>query len=326
MTKQNKKEALAIVEKLEQNVAGTHAADQDAGIPTKGLARKSAIKLLDYSVKRLSGVNPDKAIKQARDMKKKYPGLSDAEVVEKLIKAKCQKTAAIGVTTSAPSVIPGLGTAFALTVGLAVDISSILKMHSELVLEIAETYGKRLSEMERSEVLLAVTGLSAGINTISGKAVKGLSHKVGEIAAQKWLSKVIPAIGMATSASTNVLSTYIIGKRADAYFTRGPEAMKDLKDNLRALSGVDERKISEWLSESSHSVAQVSSNTTDAIVEGGRQGASRIVDVGRKAGRTMSIMAGKMLDKGSKLIQKPLSKQDSHNKLPDVPVDEESKE
>lgn len=246
MTRQNKKEALANVEKLEQNVGVSHAIDQDTEIPTNGLARKTAMRLLDYSVKRFSGVNPDKAIKQTRDMKKKYPGFSDAEVVEKLIKAKCQKTAAIGVTTSASSLIPGLGTALALTVGFVVDISSILKMHSELVLEIAEAYGKRLSEMERSEVILAVTGLSAGINTISGKAVKGVSHKVGEIAAQKWLSKAIPAIGMATSASANVLSTYIIGKRADAYFTRGPEAMKDLKDNLRVLSGVDERKISEW--------------------------------------------------------------------------------
>jgi len=303
MTGQNKKEALAIVEKLEQDVAASHVAEQDSGMPTKGLAQKTAIKLLDYSIKRFSGVNPDKAIQQARDMKKKYPGLSDAEVAEKLIKAKCQKTAAVGVTTSASSVIPGLGTALALTLGLAVDISSILKMHSELVLEIAEVYGKRLSEMERSEVLLAVTGLSAGINTISGKAVKGLSHKVGEIAAQKWLSKAIPVIGMATSASTNVLSTYIIGKRADAYFTRGPEAMKDLKDNLRALSGVDEQKISEWLSESSRSVAHVSSNTTNAIVQGGKQGASRIVDAGRKTGRIM-------LGKGLNLFKKTLPKQD----------------
>jgi hypothetical protein len=90
--------------------------------------------------------------------------------------------------------------------------------------------------------------------------------------------------------------------------------MQALKDNLRALSGVDERKIAEWLSESSRSVAQVSSNTTDALVEGGKQGAGRIADVGRKAGRTMSVMAGKMLDKGSNLFQKPLSKQDSHNK------------
>lgn len=295
MTKQNKKEALALVEKLEQDVAASHAADEDAEIPTKGLSRKTAIKLLDYAVKRFSGVNPDKAIQQARDMKKKYPGLSDAEVAEKLIKAKCQKTAAIGVTTSASSVIPGLGTALALTLGLAVDISSILKMHSELVLEIAEAYGKRLSEMERNEILLAVTGLSAGINTISGKAVKGLSHKVSELAAQKWLSKVIPAFGMATSASTSVLSTYIIGIRANAYFTKGPGAMKELKDNLHDLSGVDERKISAWLSESSRSVAQVSSNTTNAIVEGGKQGARRMVDAGRKAGRTMAIMAGKVL-------------------------------
>jgi len=326
MIKQNKKEALAIVEKLEQNVVDSHAVDQDPSIPTKGLAQKTAIKLLNYSVKRFSGVNPDKAIKQARDMKKKYPGLSNAEVVEKLIKAKCQKTAAIGVTTSASSVIPGLGTALALTVGLVADISSTLKMHSELVLEIAEAYGKRLTEKERSEVLLTVTGLSTGINTISGKAVKGLSHKVGDIAARKWLSKAIPVIGMATSASTNVLSTYIIGKRANAYFTRGPEEMKAFKDNLRALSGVDERKISEWLSESSRSVAQVSSNTTDALVEGGKQGAGRIADVGRKAGRTMSIMAGKMLDKGSNLFQKPLPKQDSHNKLSDALVDEESKD
>ena len=130
-----------------------------------------------------------------------------------------------------------------LTVGMAVDIGATLKMHSELVLEIAEAYRHRLTDADRSEVLLAITGLSAGFDQIGGQAVKGLSQKVGELAAQKWMAKAVPAIGMAASASTNVLATYLIGRRAQAYFARGPEALGDWKDNLRAISGVDERKM-----------------------------------------------------------------------------------
>lgn len=299
MIRQNKEEALAIVERLEQDVADIEtAADDDT--ESGGMAKRMAKKMIGYTAKRVSGVDPDDAVARVRKLKKKHPERSAPELVERLIKAKCQKTAAIGAGTSAASVIPVLGTALSLTVGLAIDISSTLKLHSELVLEIAEAHGHELTETQRSEVMLAVTGLSTGIGQIGGKAVKGLSHKVGELAAQKWLAKAVPAFGMAASASTNVLSTYIIGKRADAYFVRGPEGMGDFKDNLRAITGVDERKIARWISESADAVARASTKTCSKLARGSRQGVGHVTGTGKKVGRAVSNTAGKVVDTGKK--------------------------
>jgi len=263
--KGQKEEAMGIVRRLEQDATGIGASDLDSNNEKQGDNKKAAGKLLGYVSKRLTGVNPESALSHVWNLRASQPDLSTQELVERLIKAKCQKTAAIGAGTSAASLVPGLGTAISLTVGLAVDIGSTLKLQSELVLEIAEAHGHRLTERQRSHVLLAVTGLSTGISQLSGKAVKGLSQKAGELAAKKWLAKTVPALGMAASASTNVLSTYLIGKRADTYFVRGPEALGDLKDNLRALSGMDERKISQWVSESSRSVADKTAKAAGSI-------------------------------------------------------------
>lgn len=298
MTEQNIEEAITIVQKLEQDAAAMEAGAHDTAVKKGSLARSVADKVLGHAVKRLSSADPDQAAARVRELKRRHPDLSETEFIEKLIKAKCQKTAAVGATTSAASIIPGLGTALSLTIGFAVDISSTLKLQSELVLEIAEAHGHRLTRNERNEVILAVMGLSTGISRLSGRAIKGFSHKLGEMAARKWLAKAVPAIGMAASASTNVLSTYIIGKRANAYFMRGPEAMGDLKSNLRALSGVDERKIARWISESSRGVAKASADAGSSIVKGGKRGLGRVAQAGRKAGRAISNTAGKVAETG----------------------------
>ncbi|WP_157068165.1 DUF697 domain-containing protein, partial [Desulfosarcina cetonica] len=266
MIEQKKADALAILHRMEQ-----HA--ENGGIittPSSDSGDTSSTTLVDkffgYTTQRLTSVDPDKAVARVQALRRKHPDLRNEELVERLIKAKCQKAATVGAATSAASVFPGLGTAISVTVGLVVDIGSTLKLHAELVLEIAEVYGHRLGESERSEVLLAVTGLSTGMGRLGGSAVKGLSQKVGEIAAQKWLAKAVPAVGMAASATTNVLFTYVIGKRADAYFNRGPEALGDIKDNLRALTGVDEQKIAQWVAESSRSLAQASARAGSGMV------------------------------------------------------------
>ena len=74
--------------------------------------------------------------------------------------------------------------------------------------------------------------------------------------------------------------------------------MGDLKDNLRALSGVDERKIAQWISESSRTVTQASAKAGSSIVEGSKRGVRNVTDVGRKAGRAVSGIADKVVDTG----------------------------
>ena len=82
------------------------------------------------------------------------------------------------------------------------------------------------------------------------------------------------------SAGANVLATYVVGKRADAYFSLGPGAMQDPSEIVRAVSGVDERNLINWTAEGARS-------TGNAI----RNGA---VATGRGAVVVGSAMAGRL--------------------------------
>lgn len=290
-----KKEALAIIQRLEQKIDTLEELTENPRAEKSGRVAAIAGKVLGFAAGRFSGAAPKRAAQNVRELKIQFPELSTDELIEKMIKAKCRKTAAIGATTSAASIVPGLGTAFSLTVGLVVDVGTTLRLHSELVLEIAEVRGHSLTEAERHKVLMTVMGFSTGMDQLSGRAIKGFTHKAGDLAARKWLAKALPAMGIAASASTNVLSTYIIGKRANAYFERGPEAMGDLKENLRALSGVDERKIAQWISEGSHGVARTSGSAGKYLVKGGKKGVRSVVDAGRKAGEVFAGAAGRTI-------------------------------
>jgi hypothetical protein len=53
----------------------------------------------------------------------------------------------------------------------------------------------------------------------------------------------LPFFGVAASAAINALTTYLVGKHADAYFRLGPNAMGDWVEIWRALTGIDERAV-----------------------------------------------------------------------------------
>jgi hypothetical protein len=128
-----------------------------------------------------------------------------------------------------------------------VDIGATFKLQAELVLEIAEVHQYQLTEQEKHNVILLVTGISAGGNQAINQAGRKASVKISERYAWRWLSHALPVIGVAASAGTNALSTYIIGQRAHAYFSRDTAAPGDWRDSLRAIAGVDERKLGTWL-------------------------------------------------------------------------------
>jgi hypothetical protein len=167
--------------------------------------------------------------------------------VEQLIKTKCQQTAAVGAVSTGAGIIPGIGTAASLTVGVAVDIGTTFKLQAELVIEIAEAHQYKLNEQEKHNIILVVTGISAGGNQMLSRAGKKASVKISERYAWRWLTHALPIIGVAASAGTNALSTYIIGQRAHAYFSRDTTAPGNWIDSLRTISGVDERKLGTWL-------------------------------------------------------------------------------
>ncbi|MBN1217376.1 MAG: DUF697 domain-containing protein [Anaerolineae bacterium] len=220
--------------------------------------KANAVANLIYNA--ISDVDITSATEKVKRLKEKYPDATPQELSQRLIREKCQKTGMVGAVTSGAGLIPGVGTAAAVTLGTAADIGATFKLQAELVLEIAAIYDYPLTGEEKQRLVLAITGLSAGTTALARRAGQRVTvkvtEKVAEKAAEKTVLKALPVVGVLASAGTNVLSSYIIGQRADAYFRLGPEAVGTWGDSLRAITGVDERKIAGWLAESGKAAGQ----------------------------------------------------------------------
>ena len=82
----------------------------------------------------ISDVDIESATERVKKLKEKYPDASPSELTQRLIREKCQRTGTVGAVTSGTGLIPGLGTAAAVTLGVAADIGATFKLQAELVL------------------------------------------------------------------------------------------------------------------------------------------------------------------------------------------------
>ena len=213
--------------------------------------------LMDTIFNVVSDVDLEEATERIKKLKRDNPNATREELSQKIVRDKCHRTGAIGAVTSGAGLIPGIGTAAAVTLGVAADIGATFKLQAELVLELAALYDYPLTEDEKQRLVMTITGISAGTTALARRAGQQASLKLGEKFAEKSIVKAIPVIGVVASAGTNVLSTYIIGQRADAYFRLGPEAVGSWADSLRTISGVDERKIGRWVTDNGKSAGSV---------------------------------------------------------------------
>lgn len=203
--------------------------------------------LLKFILDRVSQVDPAKAAARVNELREQHPGASPDELADRLIKAKCQKTGAVGALTSGSALVPGLGTLAATTIGVAADLGTTITLQSELVYELAEVYRVPAEHLNTRQVVMLITGLSLGAEKALAVTGAKLGGELAERFAHRWLAKALPVVGVAASAGVNAITTYVVGQRARAYFSRGPDAVGDWADSLRALTGVDERRIARWL-------------------------------------------------------------------------------
>jgi hypothetical protein len=159
-------------------------------------------------------------------------------------------------------------------------------MQAELVLEIAAAHGHQLSPTEKRNAVLIVTGISSGGNKLLEKAGEQIAKKATERLVEKSIAKAIPVLGVAASAGSNILSTYVIGRRANAYFSLGPKAVGDWGESLQALTGVDERVIIGWLAETTERSWELASSGVQNV-------AGAVIVASKSAGEVVVLGAGK---------------------------------
>lgn len=202
-------------------------------------------RLVDRLAKVIDETDETAAAARVTKLRASHPEATAEELTEMLINHKCRDTAVVGASTSGLALIPGLGTVASLTLGIAADFGITFKMQAELVLEIAAVYGHQMTPEEKRRVVMTVTGLSVGTTTVAHRVGSNISKRVTARVASKYVTKAVPFVGMAASAGTNAAMTYFIGKRAQAYFSLGPEEMQDWRTFLPALTGLDREKLVE---------------------------------------------------------------------------------
>ncbi|NJN54127.1 MAG: DUF697 domain-containing protein [Anaerolineae bacterium] len=234
-------------------------------------------RLFDRLAKVIDETDESAAAERVARLQTVYPGATPEELTERLIYHKCRDTAVVGASTSGVALIPGLGTIASLTLGIAADFGITFKMQAELVLEIATVYSYEMTPEEKRRVVLMVTGLSAGTTAVAHRAGNNISKRVTTRVASKYVTKAVPFVGMAASASTNALMTYFIGKRAQAYFSLGPEAMQDWSAILPAVTGLNRENLAAGAKAGGQAMVKVGG----VVANGARSGTSRVAGKAR---------------------------------------------
>lgn len=258
--------------------------------------------LMDYLQKAISSADEQAAANRVIAARRKNPVATDEALAERLIKQKCLQTGMVGAVTTGTAVIPGLGTLAALTFGVAADIALTFKMQAELVLELAAVYRHELNPQEKRNTILLVTGVSAGANRLLSRTGTRIAERASQRLAERSIVKAIPVLGVAASAGTNMLTTYVIGRRAQAYFMLGPEGVEDWSESVRAVTGMDERKLVGWLTEAAENgwelVRGMPQDVAGAVIAAGKS-AGELMLVGAGKARNMIVGAGKAAARGA---------------------------
>lgn len=236
---------------------GQHEAPVTDPKPTNPSSSLSPLDaLVDRTLRTVNDADAALAAQRVAEVRTQH-SLSDGALVEHLIRQKARQTGMVGGVTSAAALVPGLGNVAAFTIGVATDVGVTLRLQSELVLEIAAARGKTLTPADARNALLVVTGVNMGAERLVNQAGRKLAEKTAERFAGRAIVKAIPFVGIAISAGANMFMTYLVGRRADAYFRLGEDHMGDWNESIRAITGVDERKLVGWLGDVMTEVATV---------------------------------------------------------------------
>lgn len=175
------------------------------------------------------GVDPDS--EAARDL-----------AVRKIVRHYGRLAGATAGGTAMTGIIPGVGTAAALTLGIGTDMVVTLKLQAEMAMQIAHLYGSDISSEEQKHLafLLASLGATAnaGQEAISKGASKALTRLLerhlrgatlasvkqgfrafGLVFTRKAVAKAIPfGVGVAVGYSTGQLLTKKVGREVSAHY------------------------------------------------------------------------------------------------------------
>jgi hypothetical protein len=206
----------------------------------------------------LSAINEaDEVAARARvqHLRESYPHVTADALVGMLIKQKCLQSGAIGEVTSSASIIPGVGVFVSLIFGEAADAALTARLQAELVLEIAAAYQQPLAAAEQQSALLLVTGMSDNLNSL----VSTTGQEVAQIANRQLAEQNSgqTTLQVSDTAGSNLVSTYLLGRRAEHYFKTGDPAAPACSNPEFIIPSLETQTLAGWLSETTQRSRQL---------------------------------------------------------------------
>ncbi len=163
-----------------------------------------------------------------------------------LLRRKCVRAASIGALTAGAEAIPGLGRALGFLFGELVDATVLSNVQRELVDETFAIYDFKLTDSLKSTLVDKLHIVGAGASITADTAIRGMLKRHLGRAGSLITSRIMPVAPIVTSALTNAIVTYAVGKRAQAIAKLDDTSLEGMPEILRALTGVDERRVYEW--------------------------------------------------------------------------------
>ena len=163
-----------------------------------------------------------------------------------LLRAACVKAAGVGALSALVGAIPGAGVLLRFTLGELVDVAAVTAIQEQLIEDTLTLYELPLPDALRKPLIVQISSLGAGASIGVDALGRTLLGRFGSKLGGPVFGRVVPLIGVMTSAIGNAATIYAIGRRAEAFAKMGAAPADTLADVFRAFTGVDERRIWEW--------------------------------------------------------------------------------
>ncbi len=178
-----------------------------------------------------------------RELAEKHPDHSREKLAKGVVRRSARQSAAVGLATATPALIPGIGTAISI-VGILPEEYYIMRKQCELVLEIAAIYEFSLDEYERLYEIITLVGSPSrsiealmvakyDIRRMAAKVAVHLGSESGRGAllglktASRGAIRRLPALGFFAGGAINYYSLNSLGKKAVRFYALRKNGKKE---------------------------------------------------------------------------------------------------
>lgn len=158
-----------------------------------------------------------RARREIEQLREEAPDATDAKLIRQVLKNYCLKVGATGAGTTAISLIPGFGRLLGWAVDFAGDAALTAGLQRELVLRIFAVHGREPNAADQVQMLAWIGAIGIGAAEVAEHVGGSVLRTLARGVLGRFLRRGLPVAQILAATASHVASTYIVGRRADAY-------------------------------------------------------------------------------------------------------------